>query len=286
MSETGKRRREESADGRQPPLRFSVCSWNIWKKFGRELHNWENRRPALQDVLRRLQPDILGIQEAHTQSMAAISEALPEHERVHDDSHQGWECEGNLFWNTAIFEKEAHGTADAGIPGNRAVFWVLLRVKAGDARVVVSTAHLTWQGAEVEIQGSNPRLVQSQRMADAVISLARTACGLSDDPEVIPALLMGDFNEGFHPRRILEAHGFRDCFRELGLAARATHPQRPCVDEDEEHLADHVLDWIFALSLPSCSIRLRCLLANVLQGIKGGFASDHMPVAAVYELGR
>eukprot|EP00933_Yihiella_yeosuensis_P062775 TRINITY_DN6576_c0_g1_i1.p1 TRINITY_DN6576_c0_g1~~TRINITY_DN6576_c0_g1_i1.p1 ORF type:complete len:294 (+),score=43.31 TRINITY_DN6576_c0_g1_i1:511-1392(+) len=271
------------------PLRFSCFTWNIWKKGGKELHDWERRRPALQAVISRFQPDILCVQEAHKLSLEALAEVLPNHQRVLDVSNPGWESESNIFWNSSVFAKEAHGTADAGIDGIRSVFWVLLRAKALGGHLLVATAHLTWQGAPGEGQGGpNPRVAQSESMAKLITDLAKPNSKLSDMAGVenfqgAPVLLMGDFNEGFFPRQILEGHGFVDCFKALGLPATATHPQRPCADDSEESLADHVLDWIFMLNQGEAK-NLRCLLAQVLKGVSGGYASDHMPVSAVYEL--
>ena len=172
--------------------------------------------------------------------------------------------------------------ATIGRPDRR-LLWSKFRPRGGgSSSLLVGTAHLTWHGspgnaalgvAGMEGGGPSPRINQSKACAAAMDRLADGG----------PCLLMGDMNDGFVPRRVLAGAGFVDCFAALGLPARPTYPQRPCTDFGEAFESDQAYDWIFAKGGP------RCLVANVFGDLRpppesGGYASDHMPVAAVYEV--
>jgi endonuclease/exonuclease/phosphatase family metal-dependent hydrolase len=261
-------------------------TWNLWK-INRKAHDWERRRPAMKEVVARVRPDILAVQELCPEYAEALLEALPSHNCVNPgpDDCAGWKCEGNIVWNKHLLEYEAHGALEIGmVEAERRLFWVRLRGLGAHSgvRLIVASVHFTWQGSEKEIQvGQNPRIDQSRQCVCPLEELAEQAG--TPKPAV---LLMGDMNEAFHTRRVLTEEGFCDCFRELGIPAQPTHPQRPCSDPEEEEVADQALDWIFALREPKAG-KARCVLANVLKnahGAGGVFPSDHMPVAAVYEI--
>jgi endonuclease/exonuclease/phosphatase family metal-dependent hydrolase len=99
-------------------------------------------------------------------------------------------------------------------------------------------------------------------------------------PRDEPCILGGDFNEDFHPRRLLsEEMGMTDVFESLDLPPPATHPARPC-DPREDSFPNRTLDWIFTL-LPTSD---RVVSAFVKQPRTSyPHASDHMPVLAVIE---
>ncbi|CAD7925168.1 unnamed protein product [Amoebophrya sp. A25] len=71
---------------------------------------------------------------------------------LEDASCPGLTCEGNIFWNSEVFEEVAFGAEDVDIDEpHRALFWVLLQETNNQyyptrRRVLVSTCHLTWQG--------------------------------------------------------------------------------------------------------------------------------------------
>lgn len=49
----------------------------------------------------------------------------------------------------------------------------------------------------------------------------------------------GDFNESFHPIRILREGGYNDCFSALHLPIAPTHPCRPS-SPDEDRLVSRI----------------------------------------------
>lgn len=228
------------------------------------------------EVAARFSPDILCVQEAHPLSLSALlARGLREHTCVEPPSNgdrpSGWEYEGNVLWNRSILEEEAHGEVDVGIREKlRRLFWVRLRLRgsstgtggAAPKRLLVGTAHLTWQGSAEEVSSevcATTRATSARRCGEALMELAASV------GEPRPAVFfMGDLNDAFHPRRVLREQGFVDCFSALGLPATPTHPQRPCSDPDEDALPDQALDWIFALEHEHEAASPRCVLANVL----------------------
>jgi len=109
----------------------------------------------------------------------------------------------------------------------------------------------------------------------------------------------GDLNECFWPKKILNRAGFTDCFSQLGLPLRPTHPNRPVLAYEDSN-ADAVLDWIFArpaVGVHSEQGTVRALAATVVKDACGLSSddpteghvlsvqpSDHCPVMAIYAL--
>ena len=47
------------------------------------------------ELLKRFEPDILCVQEAHPTLQLAVQEALPEHDWINGAEAEGWETEGD-----------------------------------------------------------------------------------------------------------------------------------------------------------------------------------------------
>jgi hypothetical protein len=248
--------------------------------------NWPNRRTPMIECLKTFSPDILCVQELHPIFHEMILEALPKHDFVRDE-FIGWNHESNIYWDSNLFEKIDHGSIDIGlIETSQRLFWVLLKLKQSDHSVVksnhdqkllVSTAHFTWEGHSVECQ--NDVNIRKNQARQTVIALRELR--LKIDEPTLPIFFMGDLNENYHPRRILREAGFFDCFSVLRLPVPPTHPQRPS-DPNEDSLTDATLDWMMHNNYA------RPLLANVLRNFisTGGCSvSDHCPVMCIYEIG-
>ena len=206
---------------------------------------------------------------------------MPSHAYVKDD-FTGWQNEGNIYWNSNLFDMVEYGVSDVGMMEPlRRLFWVLLKIKTSESisnqQILVSTAHFTWEGHVQECKTDvNLRKQQAQRTVTTLDDLQQRF----GDPH-LAVLFMGDLNEGFHPKRILREAGFIDCFSALRLPCLPTHPQRPSSPE-EEVLCDSTLDWIMQNNYA------RPILANVLRNLlcTGGYSvSDHCPVMCMYEIG-
>jgi endonuclease/exonuclease/phosphatase family metal-dependent hydrolase len=263
--------------------RISVMTFNMWKIDGHPA-KWPHRRMSILECLKILKPDILCIQELHPLLHDTIVEALPTHAFVKDD-FEGWQSEGNIYWNSAIFNMLQYGNIDIGIVEPlRRLFWVLLTLNKSDEerkksnqsagnQLLVATAHFTWEGQAKERETDvNLRKQQAHRTVTALQHLMSK----SGNPQ-LPVLFMGDLNETYHPRRILYEAGFIDCFAELRLPPPTTHPQRPSAPH-EDILADVTLDWIMQNKYA------RPVLANVIRNMlctNGYVVSDHCPVMCV-----
>ena len=113
--------------------RISVMTFNMWQVIDSPA-NWPQRRLPIHECLTTFTPDILCVQEHHPLFHEVIVEALPNHHTIQDD-FVGWQHEGNIYWNSTLFDKLDYGSIDIGINDPwRRLFWVLLKIRAaGDA---------------------------------------------------------------------------------------------------------------------------------------------------------
>ena len=251
------------------PLRASLCTYNLWNT-----QRWPEREPALRQFLQRFRPDILGVQELRAETRDCIDAALADHARVEDD-FAGWTCESNLWWHAGLFERVGHGAADYGShEDTRKLFWVRLRRRDGGGTLVAATAHLTHTSHPDEAQtGRSPRIDQTR-------SILATLEALVGDDE--PAFVMGDFNDAYHPSRLLHEAGYTSCFADLCLQPPATFPAIPTAAPGAGvHQYNACFDWITANG------RARPVAAHSPHCYRGDMSpADHWPVLAVYELDR
>jgi len=223
----------------------------------------------MRHFLRSHSPDILCCQEFHPDPRELIDQVLVNHERV-ENSFPGWAVGNNIYWNTTLFEKSEYGAEDIEvleIHKHRHLAWVRLTFRAFPKQsLLVSTAHLTWNGNELEAQGGgNPRYQEAIRIVKALESLALPG---------EPILFMGDLNDHNHPVLILREAGFRDSFSALLRDTKITHPSVP-----ESGMSPQVLDWIFHKG------PLKPMNSEVIDFLKEGIPpSDHKPVLATYRL--
>ncbi|CAF1110182.1 unnamed protein product [Adineta steineri] len=267
--------------------RVSIMTFNMCKTEGFPI-NWPQRRLPIIECMTAFTPDILCIQELHPLLHDALVEALPKHIFVQDD-FEGWQQEGNIYWNSDMFNMLEYGIVDIGIMEPlRRLFWVRLAIKSSSdetkeqsqlntKEILVTTAHYTWEGHEEERKTDiNLRKQQTRRTVAALEDLTAKI----NNPQ-LAVLFMGDLNENYHPRRILREAGYVDCFAELRLPTPITHPQRPAEPKEDIQVGT-TLDWIMQNKYA------RPILANALLNIftTGGYSvSDHCPVMCVYEIG-
>lgn len=244
-------------------LRFSILTLNLWNT-----ERWTEREPALLRFLETYQPDICCFQELRRASAQVIGRCLKEYDCVHDP-FVGWLDEGNIYYRGGLFAEVEHGAIDLSMPEkDRRLFWMRLGVSKIDTTIFVSTVHLTHQGNADEIATG-----RSYRHGEATI-MARRLGDLV--PENESALVCGDFNDPFHPARILAGAGFRDVFNALGLLPPPTFPSQPSTDEI---VMNEAIDRIMSRG------PLRPVLASVPYFYAFGTpVSDHWPVIAVYEI--
>jgi endonuclease/exonuclease/phosphatase family metal-dependent hydrolase len=246
------------------PLRFTVCTYNIWTDT-----RWPQRQEALEYFARVQRPDVWCVQELQPFSKATIDDALSStHSRVHDD-FPGWSNEGNIYWNHHLFELVDYGIADVGIIETlRRFFWVRLRtIHDPTCTVLFSTAHFTYSGhPQLVASELNARIGQARLSLHALDGIA-TAAAPGE-----PQFFMGDFNDTNEPIKLLRDGGFSDCFSALGRSARATYPALPT-----SHGPEQTIDWLMHRG------PVRCMTAEVIDFYLGDIApSDHKAIVATY----
>jgi len=179
----------DSNFGELVETRARIVSWNLWWRFG----PWEARQPAIIETLRRLEPDIVCLQEvwidlATGQSSAAIiADAL------------GWDASGVALANRA--DLDGIGFANAVIsrwpiptsdhrplfsPPELEEYRTVLRADVAGPRgpLQIFTTHLHWR-----LDHSHIRQAQVREICQFV----------KDSPErSFPAVLTGDFNADPH----------------------------------------------------------------------------------------
>ncbi|MCH7668146.1 MAG: endonuclease/exonuclease/phosphatase family protein [Acidobacteria bacterium] len=242
------------------PFTFLACTYNLWSTF-----RWEERRRPLERFLELHRPDILCAQELSPGAATLIGDTMSAMNRV-DDPFSGWLNEGNIFWNTDLFELVDYGAVDIGmLEENRRLFHVRLQTTTG-VTVVIATAHFSWSGNVREItEDVNIRIGQAERAAVALDSLV--------GPDE-PVLFMGDFNGYIHPLRKLRNAGFDDSFMSVGRQPSMTFPAFPIARQPPE-----LLDWMMHRG------PIRPTLTSVIDFHVAGFPpSDHKPILTTYQL--
>jgi endonuclease/exonuclease/phosphatase family metal-dependent hydrolase len=242
------------------PFTFLACTYNIWGA-----KRWDDRRAPLRRFLEVNRPDILCLQELTPGACELIGTTLPNMHCV-EDPFPGWTEEGNIYWNTEIFDLLEYGAQDIGILEQyRRLFWVRLVTRSGTT-VVVATAHFSWlweAGASGE--WITVRVAQAEA---AVVALDEVV-----QPDE-PVLFMGDFNGYLHPIDVLRASGFEDWFQALGRAPVITHPAVPTSESPT------LLDWMMHRG------PIRPTLTSVVDFYVDGVPpSDHKPILTMYTLG-
>lgn len=259
---------------------FKVMTFNI--RFGTANdgeHAWQHRRDAAIGIIRRHDPDVLGVQEALSFQIDELSAALPGyafHGVGRDDGGAAGEyCgifvrsdrfvieNGGHFWLSDTPEVIASVGWDAVI--TRMASWVVLRDRKNGRPVVVGNTHFDHVGEVSRVESA--KLIR-QRIQEIASGIA--------------VVVMGDFNaaEGSAPYQALvdddagPGDGLIDAYRSA----------KPISEGDEgtfsgfnaEAVRGRRIDWVLhndALSTVACEIDQRL--------VDGVLASDHDPVIAV-----
>jgi len=220
-------------------------------------------------------------------SGARSSPYLPTHLRYRranpsqDEKFPGWLDEGNVIFDSQKFEYVAHGAEDIGIEEcevrkpKRRLFWIRLRIKSSTATILISTAHLTWEGGNGKEQQEPFTNVRSKQAVAAIHALNRIR---ESDERVI---FSGDMNDSWHVPYIMKSASFESADFRLNFPSEITHPARPCFHE--ERIPSQTRDWIF--STPNLVPLLSRVCSDMVLGTSV-HPSDHYPVLAVYEVPR
>lgn len=195
---------------------FRVMSYNIRVDVPTDNPTWEERRPHMAAQIAFLDPDILGVQEAHSAMVGWLAARLPAYDRYglgRDDGGPVGETT-TLFWKRDHYERVSADTFwcsptpevpskgwDAAYP--RTVTRVVLRDRRDGGLLDVRNTHFDHVGEEAREQCA----VLVSRLIPAEV-----------DSETARVVLMGDFNTGpgTAPYDRVLASGLRDA-RALSL---------------------------------------------------------------------
>lgn len=212
---------------RHPTLlegRLRVATWNLWWRFG----PWESRLPLIIDELRRVDADVIALQEVWTQdgtsSADVIADALGHHRVV------AWELEmepGVGFGNAVLSRWPITDTDHRALPaaGARDEQRLVLRADVDGPRgsVQVYSTHLNWRFDQSEVRCS-----QVETIAEFV---------QASRPRTYPPIVCGDFNAEPDSDEMRTLTGQRPVASELVLVDcwRTVHAVDPGFTWDNEN---------------------------------------------------
>ena len=234
---------------------------------------WPNRQQSVIEYASGC--DIIGMQEVTEPQFAQLREGLPEFDSYgvgRDDGKSGGE-HAPIFFRKARFEFIDSGTFwlsespktvgkkgwDAALP--RTCTWVNLRDRKSGREIFVANTHFDHRG--VRARAESGKLIAKQ---------------FSELPADRPTVVMGDFNclPDSEPYNAI-ASSFSD--------ARLTSESKPTGPSStwngfREIVPDRIIDHIFVRS-----IGVLKLATDDPRTANGRFASDHLPVQVVVQLG-
>lgn len=249
------------------PLSLTVMTFNLRFATAPDGDNaWPHRRQMALDLIKKHDPDLLGVQEALASQVDELRAAFPEFDMVgvgRDDGLRKGEFsalfyrrsrlglrEGGTRWISATPDKPGSLGGTARIP--RVFSWGEFFTENG-TRILVMNAHLDHESDSARILGATQMLEWSDRR------------------ETLPCLIMGDFNatpESNPLRVLLES-------QRLSAARPASGPYvtfqgfNPAITEGD--MIDHILF--------SREFRLEKVEID-RTSVGGRIPSDHYPVIA------
>ena len=174
--------------GRLLETRVRIATWNIWGRYG----PWEDRLPAITETLRRVDADIVGLQEVweddERSQAAELAAALGYAEPVFAANlERDGARSGNAVlsrWPIGRHEvrtlpREGRGRP-AGRRRGRGTARVLAEVDGPRGPIQIYCAHLSWRGDHSGVR---------QEQAAAICAFVR-----ENRPRTFPAVLLGDLN--------------------------------------------------------------------------------------------
>jgi endonuclease/exonuclease/phosphatase family metal-dependent hydrolase len=169
----------------EPPdlidTRLRVVTWNVWWRFG----PWEDRQPAIAETLRRLDADVIALQEVWNTAdglgqPAALAGALG----YHHVFASGFDAGDAMFGNAILSRWPIATSTSRTLPCTPETeeFRVALKaeVDGPHGRFEVYTTHLNWRYDE-----SHVRQAQVRTLAEFVAE---------SEGRSFPPVLCGDFN--------------------------------------------------------------------------------------------
>jgi len=303
-------------------MTLNVWGENLWPQRSNAMQKL--LRVTQPDILllQEVKPCIIDFLDA---TLSSTHERVQKGKQDEDEEEEGgkvkeagWWHESNIYYNKTLFSLADYGLCDLQMEDHklRGLFWARLVVKGvpqvsggQPLSLFVSTVHLPWVGCKSELRtGINQRIPATMNIVKHLRALCSiptppeasgssaadgggsSATASSSPPEEV-VILGGDFNEDFHPVRILnEQAEMIDVFTLSDTPPPITHPLRPS-SAREETRPSRTLDWLMC-RLPSSCRLIGAYAKNSRgggesehEGATGYFpASDHAPVLAFFEI--
>jgi endonuclease/exonuclease/phosphatase family metal-dependent hydrolase len=254
-----------------------VMTYNIRNSGANDGPNrWELRRDLWVNIVRKFDPDLLGVQEVLADQYDHLKEQFPDYTPAgvaREDGGRSGE------WALILYRRDRFDPIENGdfwlsqsptVAGSRSwdaaccrlCTWVKLRDKQTGRDLIHANVHLDHVGEIARRESATLLVSEFQRIANAQTAI----------------ILTGDFNstEIDEPYAILARSGLLDSYR-------AAHPIRTD-DESSYHEFGEPgigmrIDWI----LHSPQLRATQSTIDRTRGTDGRFASDHDPVTAIFE---
>jgi len=255
------------------PAGFRVMSYNIRVDVPSDNPTWTERRPHMAEQIAFLDPDLLGVQEAHSAMVGYLADQLPAYDRYgvgRDDGGPVGETT-TLFWKRDRYERLRAETFwcsptptvpskgwDGAYP--RTITRVLLRDRHDGRLLDVRNTHFDHVG-----------VVAREQCAELVSGLPPVEI----DGAAADIVLMGDFNTGpgTAPYQRIVASGLRDAraLSPVDFGPAGTFNAFDIASDNEGVAIDHVFVG------PGLAVERFGVLTH---SFDGRVISDHFPIVA------
>jgi endonuclease/exonuclease/phosphatase family metal-dependent hydrolase len=170
----------DSPYGELIETRLRVMTWNLWWRFG----PWEARQPAIVETLRRVDADVIGLQEVWDDGTDNLSAIIASELGYHHVYDARLDLDGVRFGNAVLSRWPiiGHDAVQLPAPDARQELRMVVRADIDGPRgpVQLFTTHLNWRFDE-----SHVRQDQVRAIAEFIAAAP---------PRSYPAILCGDFN--------------------------------------------------------------------------------------------
>jgi endonuclease/exonuclease/phosphatase family metal-dependent hydrolase len=241
-----------------------VMSWNIlykgWEKKGHA--SWKERVPSAVQILRKHQPDVVGLQEDSKDQVAYITKWLGDYTYLDPYKKRG----GGLLIRTKAWRVIKSGKIP--IPGKRHASWALLESTRNSERWLFYNAHFIHRTAE---NSAADRMKAAVQIAQ---HMARHA------PYGVPVVMTGDFN-ALHDMPVMQYLGgdagspvqFSNAFNMIHGGDDPRGTWRGLGKEHHGERIDHILI--------DKHVTVQDVEIIYYDELSGAWPSDHYPVQAI-----
>lgn len=239
-------------------------------------NSWSHRREVVSETIGRFNPHVLGLQEALTEQIDFLEDALPQYRWIGVD--RGLNGGTGLSEATPIFYRY-----EELIPIESGTFWLgdppdgRSRRRRGSRIVTWARFHHIATSRQVWVFNTHFTIREGQRQLDSVDLIHERVAALPPGSAVV---VMGDFNaaaESSETWRAATRAGLRDAW--TFAAERAGPPMTSNGFGPPPHGAEWRIDWILVggpIEVPSVS--------TVVHHVEGRYPSDHYPVLATLRI--